>query len=174
MVSKSEVKDADYSDHPLRDTAFSAGRDEGSTIAAGTVGEVATVEVGEDSALAEYIGWLVGSESEDGVKTGAGRAFFNGYSTDADADGNPDKLPLDTEIRVVVRARKSRGGREMTPWIPLGELWDDSESGEYSLDPRLPVASHRRVVGIQMKNEGQDITYVHADSSFKIPGRAGE
>lgn len=174
MVSDNDVKKAEYEDKALRDSAFTAGRDEGSTLTAGQTGEMATLEVGEDAALSEYIAWLAGSESEDSVKTGAGRAFFNGYSTDADADGNPDKLPLDTEVKLIVRGRRERDGPDMTPWITLGELWDDGMQGEYSLNPSPPIAKDRRVVAVHMRHEGQDITYVHADSSFKFPGRAGQ
>lgn len=175
MVSKGEIKAAEFEDQALRDSHFAAGTDEGSALEIAQVGEVATCEIGEDDSVADFVAWLAGSKSEDSVKTGAGRAFFNGWTPSTDSNGDKDtKLPLDTLVRLAVRGRNERGGKGMTEWTTLGELWDDGMKGEVSFDAGPPIAKARRVVTVQIKHPSQQVTYSHAHSNYKFPGRKGE
>lgn len=176
MVSNSEAAKADYESKPLRGSAFGAGEDEGSSVAAGQTAEVAVVEVGassgneaqETGALSEYITWLAGDRSDKELRSGLGKAFMNAQ------DGGSADLPLDTEFKLVARRRRERGGRDLTDWVTHGELRDPDEKGELPIDPGKPIVKEGRVIALHMRNEGSAVTFDLSNSTFKYPGRAGK
>lgn len=176
MPSKSEVANADYESKPLRDTAFGPGEDEGTSVNAGRTAEVAVLEVGasngtedpETGALSEYIGWIAGDVSDKELRSGRGKTFING------SNGVPEDLPKDVEYRLVVRRRRERGGKPLTNWLGQGEVYDPDQKGEYPIDPSPPFAMEGQVIALQARREGGSFTFSLADSSFKLPGRAGQ
>lgn len=171
MTSKSEVRNAEYSTFPLSEGTFTAGQDDNTTIAAGDVGEVAVAEVGEDGALSDYIGLIVGQEPDTQARSGQGKILFN----PKDDSTTPARLDENTEMKLVVRKKGERGGKDLTGWIPIRDNGpNDATSDRKVLRPRMPVAKDGRVVALHVRNQNVSVTYNHSGSEWVYPCQGGQ
>jgi len=168
-VSQKQAKNADFGNKPLRDTAFSPGPNEGVQVSANTTAEVANVVVGEsDTALEDYISFVVGNDPDAQLRSGKGKAFLNA------ADPNGNDLPADVQFRLIVRKKTSRDGPAITEWLSAGELRDPDAKGEYPLGGRMPIVRENRVIALQARRAGGSFTFDLSNTTFKYPGQGGE
>lgn len=169
-VSKKAAKNAEFENKPLRDTAFSAGPDEGVSISGNTTAEVANAVVGEDDTdLEDYIGFVIGNDSDEQLRSSKGKAFVNGSD-----DGGAD-LPPDLQYRFIVRRKTDRDGPAVTPWLSQGELRDADAAGTYPLPGQRPIIRGGMVIALQARRPGSSnsFTFSLANTTFKVPGQGG-
>lgn len=151
---------------------FTAGKDEGDTLAAGSVGEVATAEVTEDGQLSSYDAVLVGDELGPTGNSSKGKMFI-AFQGDQDGDGTVEAVPDDTQFRLVARDKNSNRRIPLTRWFQV--------RGEDNADPRLrtellprePAVKNGRIIGVEAKRESGTVVVSLADSTLELPARGG-
>lgn len=149
----------------------------GNTIPANRGVEVAYAEIGSVTeysgnsvdALSDIIGFLLGGETDEQLRTREGKAgALLRNSTPAD-------LPDDVEIKIGLRKRNSSGmDRELTGWMDHGVLNEDSGNGVKPLPKRTPVGKERRVVTVHLRSPTSGTEYHHGNSTLNFPSVQGK
>lgn len=174
-LSKQEAADLEWSPNNLVEADFEPGENDQMQLAAGQVGEVAIAEVGETATLSEIRAVRVGRPKDPNGLEDDGKLDLDLRSDDADADGTPDKMPDGTEFRLVVRKKSERGGKEITEWFKFGSNDPNRVDTENrsSVTPEVPTATEGRIIGIQIRNRRQAVTYYHNNSTWEVPAIGG-
>lgn len=162
----------EYEGIHLTASDFTAGKDEADTLTAGTPGEVATAEVGDDGQLSSYDAALVGDELGPTGNSSKGKIFVD-LQGDQDGDGVVEAVPDDAQFRIIARDKNSNRRIPLTRWFQV--------RGEDNADPRLrtellprqPAVKMGRVIALEVKRESGDVVVSLADSTFEFPARGG-
>lgn len=166
-----DVSSLTYEPIQLRDGDFSAGRDDDTALSAGTVGEIATAEVGEDGQLSGYDAVQVGQPP---TNTGGDIAGNEAFVDLADSGGDVDDT---SEFAIAARQKGELGGGpagSITGWISQRES-DSSTVGERpKVFPQTPVVKDGRLLQLLFKNEAAQDTAALASSTFQIPALGGK
>lgn len=173
QVSKRELE-ANYEVEPevYGTAAFAAGADEGSSVAAGEIGNVLVAEIGEDGPFAAYeyvrLGQLLGQTG----RSTKGKLFGDFQ------DGGATSVPAQTKFRWVLRPKNKNNTVPLTSWHRQRDLNQSDPSKRIELPPVKdddgnPVfAKDGRELVLQVKNESQSVTVSQSNSDMDLPVRA--
>lgn len=151
---------------------FTAGKDEGASLNAGTVGEVATAEVTEDGQLSSYDAALIGDELGPTGNSSKGKMYVD-LQGDQDGDGTVEQVPDDTQFRLIARDKNSNRRIPLTRWFQTrGEDASDPRL-RTELLPRQPAVKNGRIIAVEAKRESGSVNVSLADSTFEFPARGG-
>lgn len=170
-------QELDYEGIHLTQADYTSGKDEGQTLSAGTVGEVATAEIGEDGQLASYEAVRLGDNLDPTGNSPKGKLYVD-LQGDQDGDGTVESVDSRTQLRWVVRDKNSNRRVPLTRWFPHRDL---AEADPRLRTPLPPVtrngspffAKEGRILSLEVKNEATSVVVSLADSTFEVPSRGG-
>lgn len=152
---------------------FTDGDDAGNTLSAGQVGEVFTVEVGEDGQLSGYDALRLGDSSSQSDPA-KGTMFISLVDT-ADAD-----LPEDTQVRFRFRDKNYNRQPPASKWYALRDLDQSDPRLRRNLSPRVKngrpwFVKAGRILVVEVKNESTSITPGDTSNAHTLeaPARGG-
>lgn len=162
----------DYEGIKVTDNDFVSGSDEGSSIPAGEVAEVATSEVGEDGQLSSYDAVRLGDNMDPTGNSPQGKLFVELQ----DANGNV--LDPRTQIRWLARDKNSNRRIPITRWYSHRDL---NKSDPRQRTPLPPTTRNGapffvkmgRLLSVEVKNEATSVTVDLTNSVFDVPSRGG-
>lgn len=151
----------------LTNADFTAGKDDGATLEAGVIGEVATAEIGEDGQLSAYDAVLLGDKMDPTGNSSKGKQYV-------ELADSADAAVADTvQFRYIVRDKNSNRRVPLTRWF--------THRGENNTDPRLrtpvtprqPFIKDGRIIALEVKDETATAEVTLANSTFEAPARGG-
>lgn len=166
-----DVNALTYEPIQLRDGDFSASRDDNTALSAGTVGEIATAEVGEDGQLSGYDAVQVGQPATNPTGDIKGNELFVDL---ADSGGDVDDT---SEFALAARQKGELGGGasgSITGWISQRQSDSTTVSERPKVNPKQPVVKDGRLLLLLFKNEAAQDTVELAQSTFEIPALGGK
>lgn len=158
---------------------FAAGADNGSQLAQGEIGEIATAEVGDEngvsSALASWDIVRLGQPLGPTGRSALGKLFM------AIDDGAGSVVADQAKVRFISRPKNSHNLTPMTRWFSQRDLNESNQDQRVELTPVTDddgdalYVSDGRVVAIQAKNASAATTFDinGATSDAEVPLLAG-
>lgn len=170
-------QELDYEGIHLTQADYVAGKDEGQDLPAGTLGEVATAEIGEDGQLGSYDAVRLGDNLDPTGNSPKGKIYVE-LQGDQDGDGTIELVDARTQLRWAVRDKNSNRRVPLTRWFPHRDL---AESDPRLRTPLPPVtknnkpffAKEGRLLVLECKNEATSVNVSLSDSTFEVPSRGG-
>jgi len=172
MVRTRDAGDYEYEGIHLTNADFTAGKDEGDTLEAGTVGAIATAEVGEDGQLSSYDRLRIGDRMDKTGKSPKGKIFIE--LRDAADEVVDDR----TQVRLMVADKNSNRRLPVTRWYPHRDLNIERPDLRTPLEPVTKggkpwfIRSGRLVV-LEVKNQAGTVEVDLDNSTFEFPSRGG-
>lgn len=153
----------------IRDTAMSAGADEGTSVPADTVAEVATIQVGADGSgnLTDALAVMVGAPADKF------KSLVGSKATVDFQNGTPADVPEGTLWRVSKRKRQSRGGKDVTNWKDEDEYSETAKENREDLTPTNPAVKEDEVLQILAYHPTTAFTINLANSTIALPAIIG-
>lgn len=179
-MSARDPTQLEYEGILLAESDFQAGKDEGETIQAGNVAEVATAEVNEDGQLASYDAVQVGDRMDATTRSARGKLFVDlRTGNDSDSDGEVDQVDKRTEFRLVTRPKNSNRRTPLTRWYSQRNLDRDDPRQRIPLPPtknengKDQLISSGRIIAVEVRNSATSTQVSLSDSDFALPSRGG-
>lgn len=174
QVQKATVEQYEFTSLVVDESDFDDTVDTGDTIPAGTTREVMSFELSEDGEMSVYDVLRFG-ENPDGVtnESPEGKLFAELK--------NPSGNVIDksARFRVISRPRNDDETTEHTGWIRHRNAQQDDPSKRLPLPPvtddegRPKIIKSNRIVAIEVRNPGGDVTVSRAKSEVELPAVAG-
>lgn len=136
----------------LRDSDFTAGRDNDVALDAGDVGEIATAEVGEDGQLSGYEAVQYGQPPVNTGGDNLGNEIHMQFQSGA-ADVSDN-----AQFAFGARQKGELGGPNITGWISHRNQDASDPRQRYNLFPQSPVVKDGRELNIIAKDEAAALT----------------
>lgn len=153
---------------------FTASRDNNTSLSAGTVGEIATAEVGEDGQLSGYEAVQIGQPEVNSSGDRKGNELFMQLADGADAE-----VADTVQAAVAARQKGELGGGaagSITGWIKHRGQDTTDPAQRQPIYPQTPVVKDGRLVQFLAKDETSSVT-VNIDSTatqLEIPALGGK
>jgi len=162
----------DYEGIHVTQSDYVAGKDEGQSLSAGTLGEIAKAEIGEDGQLASYEAVRLGDNLDPTGNSPKGKLYV-----ELQDDGG-SVVDSRTQLRWIIRDKNSNRRVPLTRWFPHRDL---NESDPRLRTPLPPVTrgnkpffgKEGRILALEAKNEAASVTISLANSTFETPARGG-
>jgi len=160
-----------YEGIQLTASDFIAGTDNGEQLAAGEVGEIATIEVGEDGQASAYDAIRPGSPTAPDDPT-QGKLFANFR------DGSANDVADDVQVRLAVRDKNSNRRQPVTEFFAVRDLDNSRPDLRKALRPVTRdgspfLVSSGRLLVLEAKRESGTTTVDITDSTVEIPAIGG-
>lgn len=155
-----------YEAFPLRQTDFTNGPDESSSVSSGNVGEVGTLEVGSDGQASAYEAVIVGQPA--GVDPNANAAFVAMDSDDANTDVSDT-----VEWRLAARDKNRNRRKPLTRWYKQRDSDNSDPRQRPKITPQRPIVIDGRIVAWEVKDETASVTVDRTGSDFEVPAQGG-
>lgn len=158
MVSDSEVANLDYEPIVLSLSDFTAGPDNGSQLNAGTVGEIANMEVGSDGQASNYEAVRVGQPASE-LDPEQGKQFMKL------ANGAGGTVADSAEYRFIGRKKNKRDGQNLAGFFKHRNKANADPRQRASLPPARDaggndqIVKEGRLVALQGKDETGSVTF---------------
>lgn len=156
----------------LTDADFSAGRDDNTSLSAGTVGEIATAEVGEDGQLSNYDAIQLGQPQSNPTGDRKGNEVFVKLGDGSDTDIS------DSAMWSFAARRKGEiggGSAGMITGFRKHRGQDNADPAQRDpLPPQTPVVKDGRIAQLLAKDEAASLTVALTNSEFEIPALGGQ
>jgi len=166
-------KNLSYEGIVMRLSDFTDGQQAGTTLSAGSVGELFTAEIGEDGQLSGYDAIRLG-DNPSGADPAKGKMYIS-LTDDTDVD-----LPDDTEVRFRFRDKNSNRNIPASPWFPLRDLDQSDPRLRRALAPRQRngkpwFIKAGRILVVEVKNESQAVSLGDTSNAHTLeaPARGG-
>lgn len=166
------VNDLEYEGGHLRSSDFNDGKDNGDTLQAGEVGEIATAEVGEDGQLSAYDAVRPGDHMDPTGNSPIGKMYVDlqtsGSSSVADS----------VELRLVARDKNANRRVPITPWFSHRDLANSDPRLRTPLPPVVRegqpfFVKDGRIISLEVKDETSTVEVTRANCTFEFPARFG-
>lgn len=157
-----------YENFKLRETDFTNGKDESSSIAQGEIGAVAVVEVGEDGQASSYDALLTGQALDPHGNSAQGKIFV-----DLDADDAGTAVADSAEFRLVAKDKNDNRRVPLTPWYPHRDSRKSDTRQRLELTPRQPFVKAGRLIALEVKDETAAVTVDRSGSTIELPYQGG-
>lgn len=171
-ITQSQARQLNYKKFTLTDSDFSASRDNDNQLSAGTVGEIATSEVGADGQLSNYLGVILGQQPDSVTGDTQGNEVYVSLGDDTAGD-----LGDTAEWAFAVRDKGEVGSGQagtITGFIThRGQDASDPRQRK-SLNPQEPIARDGKVLQLLVKDETTADTVDISNSTFQIPSLGGQ
>lgn len=173
VLSMQDIQKMDFEGGRLTLADFNDGKDEGSTISAQTVAEVATAEIGEDGQLTSYNAVRLGRPLDPTGRSAKGKLFANIKNTsNSDVDDR-------TEVRLVVRPKNGNRRTPLTDWYSENELNQSSTQDRIPLSPvtnaqgQPLVGGEGRILAVEARNPATSFEFGRSNSQLRVPAIFG-
>lgn len=171
-----DVNELRYEDFTLTQADFTNGRDESSSVAQGTIGEVAQLEVGEDGQASAYDAVIIGQPLSGTGQSAQGKAFV---ALDSD-DSNTDVADT-VEWRIATRDKNSNRRRVLTPWFKQRDSDNSDTRQRIEITPevvrqtagKLVIPKAGRLIVFEVKDETASVTVDRSGSEIELPAQGG-
>jgi len=147
----------------VTDADMLAGQNDGSSVSAGNVAELAKAEIGEDGKLGNIKAVIVGQPPAPNHRTARAKP-----TTDVQ-NSTPADVPNGTEVAVVGREKEERGGDKAIQWSDEDDFSSVSKVDREAVEPRLPVILEGEMLAVNGRNESTSFTPSFSDSTYRIP-----
>lgn len=155
----------------LRPADFSASRDDDTQLSSGTVGEIATAEVGEDGQLSGYDAVQIGQPASNNTGDRKGNELF------AKLQSGSSDVSDSVEFSIAARRKGDLGGGRggsITGWITHRGQDNADPAQRKPLYPQQPVVIDGRMLQLLAKDETAQVTVDLSESEFEIPALGGK
>lgn len=161
----------DYRRITITDADFNASRDDDTSLNAGTVGEIAEAEVGEDSQLSSYEAVQYGAPPRT---SGGGDNLGNEIHMQFQSGGSD--IADNAQVAFGARLKGELGGPNITGWIDHRGQDSSDPRQRYNLFPQTPVVKAGRLLTILAKDEANALTVDLSENSghLQIPALGGQ
>lgn len=169
----SSARNATWEPIRLSEADFNDGKDEGSSISAGDVAEVATMEVGEDGAAASYDFIQLGGNLDSGNQDSAQGKIYAELK-----DGGDSEVDSRTQMRLVTRPKNGNRRVALTDWYTEGDVNQSDTANRIPLPPvtrngRRFAVSDGRIIALEVRNPATSVTVELDNTSLSFPAQAG-
>lgn len=153
---------------------FESGKDDTANLDAGTVGELAEVEIGGQAAgsFAAYDRIALGGIPEQHRQNGKAKVTGD-LQGDQDDDGTVEDVPEGTQVRLVLTDHQRNRRIDSTEWFAKGliENSDPAKRPTLKFDgvSRANWAKDGRVIVVQVRNQRTGVSVSYSDSNLNFP-----
>ena len=174
VKTKSDALEGEsFEEIQLSDADILEAPQEGESIPAGELVEVARSEVGDDGQLSSYdMVQLGGHLSETGMDS-QGKLFIDLRDTEDNA------VDPRTEIRFVARPKNGNRRHELVGFREVRDLSRDDPRQRQPLRPvtnsagNPQVVTDGRMIAVEVRNGAEDVEVSLENSTIKVPAQAG-
>lgn len=170
-ITAAQARELTYKPFKLTDADFSAGRDDDTSLSAGTVGEVATAEIGEDGQLSNYLAVQLGQPATQQFADVQGNEIYVKLQA-ASAD-----VADSVDWAFAVRDKGELGGGvagNITGFRTHRGQDNSDPRQRNKMRPQSPVARDGKILSLLVKDETQAVTVDLSESDFEIPALGGQ
>jgi hypothetical protein len=173
IVSASTLNNVEFEGINVSFADFVDGKDEEQSLSAGTIGEIATAEIGEDGQLSSYEFLRLGDNLDDGNQDSAKGKLFVDLR-----DSGDNEVDQRTEFRFVVKTKNGNERTALTEFVPLRNANRDDPQTRLPLTPVMrngkpAVIGDGRLLAMEVRNAATSVTVDRTNSDADIPARAG-
>lgn len=171
-ITKSKAATLAYRRFKLTDSDFSAGRDNDTSLSAGTVGEIATAEVGVDGQLSAYLAVQLGQPAGSSGGDNQGNEPYIEMG-----DASPGDVSSSADWAFAVRDKgEVGGGREgnITGFRTQRRQDNDDPRQRSSMLPQQPVAREGKILQFLARDETASVTVDISQTNLEVPSLGGQ
>lgn len=170
MITQRQANQLRYRNATVTTADLSAGPDEGASVGADTVAEVAHVRVGADDAgtLSAALAAVVGVPGERFKETVRAKPEFDFNDT------TPADVDAATQVAVGKRGRQERGGKRITEWYIEDDVSEVNIINRPDMTPMEPGVREDEFLTVLAYNPSSSFTVSLADSTVRIPVQIGD
>jgi len=165
------VDDLSYRRISVTDADFSASRDNDTALSAGTVGEIATSEVGSDGQLSSYEAVQLGQPPRPNA---AGDNLGNEIHMQFQSAGTD--IADNAQVAFGARLKGELGGPNITGWIDHRNQDNADPRQRKNLYPQMPIVIDGRLLVVLAKDEANAVTVDLAENAgqLQVPALGGK
>lgn len=151
-----------------------AAKDDGNTLEAGVVGEIAEVEIGGSGAgsFSAYDRIAFGGIPERHRQNGKAKVSGD-LQGDQDGDGAVEDVPEGTQVRLVLTDHQRNRRIDATEWFDKSLIENSDPAKKPTLEfdgvSRADWAKDGRVVVAQVRNQRTSVVVSYGDSNLNFP-----
>lgn len=145
----------------VSDATFTAGQDDGVTVAAGDSAEVARARVGEDGTLKQYSAVVWGQPAKGNEETVAGKPTVDLQNS------TPADLPADAQFAFGGKKEGGRG-KAISTWITEDDYHSVAKEKREPVNPMTPFILYNQFATIMSKVEGSTHSPSFSDSTLNL------
>lgn len=173
IVNSNQLQTVEFESINVSTADFVDGKDEGTTLQPGDIGEVMEAEVGEDGQLSSYTFLRLGDSLDEGNQDSARGKLFAQLK-----DASDTVVDAATEFRFIARPKNGNSRTPLTQFIRLSDANVDDPAKRLPFTPvtrggRPAVVGDGRIVAVEVRNPSTAVTIDRSNSQFQLPSRAG-